>query len=927
MMRITIGKNAEGVVKYFTESLTQEGYFFGSQNTPGYWYGKLKEDLNLPREVSQKAFSKLAHNINPRTGKLLTLRNKKGRRSSIEYMFSAPKSVSLILVLSDERTARDILNVHRRAVRKAMREIERDMETQSWEDGQKIYARTGNIIYARFDHFLSRPTKDLEDKDSLVLPDMQLHSHCVVMNVTKYKDRYQAIEASSIHKTAQYYEALYHSYLSKGLQNMGFDIRRTIERYEINSPGMTKRTLDKFSRRKLEILAEAKKRGVSSAKSIDQLRTLTRKAKTEMAQDIDLKEEWLSRLTLIEKQAIKNARREGKSSSNMITPERAIDLSLSHHLERRSTVSKKILLAYAMQVGYGRLDIQTLRAELDRRENIIYGWRNYVRYLTTKERIREEDKMIGFASGTKAVKPPINSDYHVKREFLTDEQRQAINKILTCSHQVSILSGKAGVGKTTVLQEIHQAHKERGKKVFAFAQSATASRQVLVENGFASADTIAAFLRSKELQARVQNQTILIDEAGLLGVKDMSRIFAVAQKQNARVLLVGDTAQHNSPVYGDALRLLISKSKLEPAQITKIQRQKPNPAYKTAIKDLANGKIAKGFDKLDKMGAILEIEDVRKRHQEIAKAYISSLAQKRNALVISPTHKEGRKLSEVIRLMMRAHGRLKGSDRTVNIQKRVSLSEAQKKDATKYEMEMIVQFVQNAKGFKAGQKYEVVRHDDKHVYLAKPGMRTPHVVLPKEQGNRFQVFEPSKINLASGDKIRITHNGRTKEGARISNGQDYTVQGFLKDGSIKLNGRKTLDKDFGHLAYGYVSTSHAAQGKTADDVFIAQSLMSFGASNIKQFYVSASRAKHRVKIYTECKDELLKAVLKPADRLSARELAGDRFKAPIHMNRHLQRLRYYNILINQSKDYGRTDKTNQRELHRTIENDTHHTKE
>jgi len=177
------------------------------------------------------------------------------------------------------------------------------------------------------------------------------------------------------------------------------------------------------------------------------------------------------------------------------------------------------------------------------------------------------------------------------------------------------------------------------------------------------------------------------------------------------------------------------------------------------------------------------------------------------------------------------------------------------------------------------------------------------------------------LDLARGDLIRITHNGRTKEGKRISNGQNYTVQGFTKDGSIKLNGGKTLGRQFGHLAYGYVSTSHAAQGKTADDVFIAQSLMSFGASNIKQFYVSASRAKHRVKIYTECKEELLKAVSKPADRLSARELAGDRFKAPIHKNRHLQRLRFYNHMLKNNKDYGQTNKTHQRELHKALDID------
>ena len=920
-MRITINKSATGLVNYFSQSLSQEEYFFGNQNVIGYWSGKLREEFGLPREVSQKAFSMLAHNINPKTGKQLTLRNDKERRTSIEYMFSTPKSVSLFLALSDKKTSKDILNVHRHAVRKAMQEIEQDMQTQTRVEGRNVYANTGNILMARFDHFLSRPTSDVEDMNSLVIPDMLLHSHCVVMNVTKYKNRYQAIEGSTIHKTAQYYENLYHSYLSRGLQNIGFDIRRTKDRYEIHSTGLTKRTLDKFSRRTLEVEAETKKRGITSAKKKAALGALTRKLKSEMSKDFDLKEEWLSRLTLIEKNAIKSARGEEKGSSNLITLERTIDLSLSHHLERRSTVSTKILLAHAMKLGYGTLDINSLKAELNRRENIVYGSQGYVEYCTTHQRIREEDKMIGFASTTKAMKVPTHPDYTVKKDFLTNEQRQAIKQILTSPHQVNILSGRAGVGKTTALQEIHQAHKEKGKKIFAFAQSATASRQVLVENGFKSADTIASFLQNKDLQKQTNNHTIMIDEAGLLGVKDMSKIFKIAEDQNARVLLVGDTHQHNSPIYGDALRLLIEKSRLEPAIITKIQRQKPNPKYKAAIKDLANGKIRLGFDKLDKMNAIIEIEDVRERHDEIAKDYLNALDQKRKALVISPTHKEGNRLNEIIREGMRTRGRLKGGDRQVNIQRMINMTEAQKMDRTQYEMGMIIQFVKNAKGFKAGQKYHITKHDEHHVYLSSIGNRSQTVKLPIEQGDRFQVFEPSKLNLASGDLIRITHNGRTKEGNRISNGQNYTVQGFTKDGAIKLSGGKTLDKNFGHLAHGYVSTSHAAQGKTCDDVFIAQSLMSFGASNIKQFYVSASRAKHRVKIYTECKDELLKAVSKPADRLSARELAGDRFKAPIHKNRHLQRLRFYNQMLKINKDYGQTNKTHQRELHKTLDID------
>ena len=71
MMQITVNKNSGGLVKYFTNSLSRDDYFFTGKSIPGYYHGKLRRALNLPKEVSRKSFSQLAHNINPNTGKRL----------------------------------------------------------------------------------------------------------------------------------------------------------------------------------------------------------------------------------------------------------------------------------------------------------------------------------------------------------------------------------------------------------------------------------------------------------------------------------------------------------------------------------------------------------------------------------------------------------------------------------------------------------------------------------------------------------------------------------------------------------------------------------------------------------------------------------------------------------------------------------------
>ncbi len=86
----------------------------------------------------------------------------------------------------------------------------------------------------------------------------------------------------------------------------------------------------------------------------------------------------------------------------------------------------------------------------------------------------------------------------------------------------------------------------------------------------------------------------------------------------------------------------------------------------------------------------------------------------------------------------------------------------------------------------------------------------------------------------------------------------------------------TVSKDYGHLAHGYVVTSHASQGKTVDRVFIGQSSDSLPASSREQFYVSVSRGREQATIYTDDKEALLEAVSRSDDRLTATEFVAGR---------------------------------------------------
>jgi hypothetical protein len=94
-----------------------------------------------------------------------------------------------------------------------------------------------------------------------------------------------------------------------------------------------------------------------------------------------------------------------------------------------------------------------------------------------------------------------------------------------------------------------------------------------------------------------------------------------------------------------------------------------------------------------------------------------------------------------------------------------------------------------------------------------------------------------------------------------------------KSCGIKLSNGWVVPKDYGNLAHGYCVTSYSSQSKSVDRVFVAESSESFRAADREQFYVSVSRFKEALTIYTDDKPALLEAVSKSSARFLAMDLA------------------------------------------------------
>ncbi len=910
MLRIHTTTSVAAAKSYYTNGLKQESYYSQEAELVGLWHGEAAKKLGLEGEIKGKDFEALCENQSPINGERLTGRNDVNRRVGFDFTFSAPKSVTLAYELTgDERIAEKF----KEAVRDTMYEIERDSQVRVRKNSAFENRSSNNMVWGEFTHSTSRPVNGVTDP--------HLHAHCFVFNSSfdEIENKWKALELGDIRKDTPYHEAAFDARLAMGMRELGYNVEKQawgkVAGWEIK--GIERETIEKFSRRTEEIEKIAKERGLVDDKLKDGLGARSRAGKHEGLGKGELRNEWLSRLsgkelevfsTLYSKALQKSSDKVGEigqvqinNVQNIDVKEKsslAVDYALLHKLERESVVSEKRLLETALRHGVGEVSVESVNAAFLGRDDVVIRERNGRRFGTTKQVLSEEKDMINFERNGRGKEYSLNRGGKVKRGFLNAEQRAAVRHVWESYDRVIAIRGGAGVGKTTLMQEAVAGIEENGTKVSVFAPSSKASRGVLREEGFDDAETVQQLLVNKRMQEKVEGGVIWIDEAGLLGSRILGKVFKIAEEQNARVVLSGDSKQHHAVERGDAFRLL-QEWGMTVAEVKEIQRQKAD--YKQVVKHLSSGDIERGWQSLEDLGAIHEAEDTLDRQEKIISAYQDANSKGEKVLVVSPTHAEARSITDALRVSEKQAGRLSLEDKKFSVLTSLNLTEAERGKVESFREGQVVQLHQNIKGFKRGEKTDVLGVDiergivlvsgnpkaskvpTKDTLLGKEGGKIEEVrILPLDKAKHFQLYEKKDLGIAKGDKLRITQNGyisgKGNKKHRLDNGAIYEVNDFRRDGSIELNNGWVVPRDYGHVNHGYVSTSHAAQGETVDRVLIAQSSQSFKASSQEQFYVSVSRGKKGVEIFTDDKESLKKQISQSSERLSAHDLMTEQQK-------------------------------------------------
>lgn len=844
--------SAKGVLSYHEEHFAAGDYYEREGKIPGQWFGLGAESLGLSGAVALEDFAALAENRRPLAagGGQLTERQKEGRRVAQDFTVAPPKSVSIAaLVDGDSR----VIEAHRAAVQAAAVELEKFAAVRVRAGGVTEWAATGKIVAAMFEHDTSRAAA------SGLRPDPQLHTHLVVFNATQDESgKWKALENCDILRAQRLVNAVYEHELTKGLRAAGYEIREKGHSFEL--AGISEKEIYQFSKRhnaiadKVEALKEAgalrNDKDLAEAVAHD---GRIRKSVEDKAEN--LFGHWKEQSAEV-RGSLSAADMPAASAAAPLSLEESLQFSKDHLFERAALARDTDFLASVLTHSRGRpdLDLQQVRETVGKDEELIFSPDG--RQVTTQSVLENEGAAVAMVAGGKGefdrLGPVGLTGERAKK--LDPLQEEAAEMLLGSRDFAVVFRGGAGTGKSYTLGAVKDSIEAAGGQVLAIAPQ-NKQVQELQKDGFTDARTLAGFLQTKEPPPC--GSVLLVDEAGQISGKEMRRLLAFAKEHELRVVLAGDTRQHGAVQASNALEAIekfANPRKAELAGESAIKRQE-NSVYRSAVADAEAGRVDKALEKLEKLGSIKETENAL---GAVAAAASEGFAKGESLLVLSQTNSGVENLNREIRGQLVASGVVEGG-RAVDALRPVDATEAQKARIETYQGGNFL--VANAKGdnWQAGERLQVVRSAGNRGLVAV-NETGQEVKVSKRNLERFSVASATKIEVGRGDKIQLRGNLREGKCLVASNREILTVARVEEDGSILTRNAKgkeiSISKDFGKISHGYAVTSYSSQGSTVDRVLVADS-GSKGASGQKEFYVSISRGRKSIEIYTSNKTDLL----------------------------------------------------------------------
>lgn len=368
-----------------------------------------------------------------------------------------------------------------------------------------------------------------------------------------------------------------------------------------------------------------------------------------------------------EEQARRRRARGEASGTPPLAPVPTLEELESGLLGTRSFFTRKQLEAHLAERGHA--EVRRLARELVTTDGLlrlvdpVTG--KFIGYTTKTVRAQEQD-VLSIARRMAASERHIFGDRALRPRSsfnLSGEQEAAFLHALSPS-ALSLIEGRAGTGKTHLLQAILRAAEAQGYSVIGLAPTNTVTAD-LARAGFENARTVHSLLWWREMRAHHANARldartlIIVDEAAMLSTRITQKLLKEAQASGAKVIMVGDSRQLQSVERGGVFRDLTET--LGAAQLTEVRRQREDWA-KTAAQDFADGRFKDGLAAYEARGLIRWSDHIDEARARLIEAWARDTAGERGErFVFAYTNKEVDALNAALHALEKERGRIGAS--------------------------------------------------------------------------------------------------------------------------------------------------------------------------------------------------------------------------------------------------------------------------
>jgi len=241
--------------------------------------------------------------------------------------------------------------------------------------------------------------------------------------------------------------------------------------------------------------------------------------------------------------------------------------------------------------------------------------------------------------------------------ILEREQQTALAHVLEGSDLANV-AGYAGTGESALLGIARDGWERAGYRVQGAALSGIAAENL--EHGSGIASRTLASLEHQWGQGRERlspNDVLVIDEAGMIGTRQMERVIAEAEKRGAKVVLVGDVEQLQAIEAGAAFRAIAERHGC--AEITTVRRQREDWQCE-ATRQLATGRTGEALAAYEEAGHVHAAASSEQARADLIERWDQDrqAAPGDSRIILTHTNDDVRFLNEAARTKMREAGEL-----------------------------------------------------------------------------------------------------------------------------------------------------------------------------------------------------------------------------------------------------------------------------